>query len=165
MRASHRWALGAMCLTVVGVTLLVLTVGIPARQERLEAARTALERGIHLYQQGSYDAAQAELGKALEADSDEWRTPFYLGIIQIHLRRYSPAIPYLERAFILNPTQPKIPNALGVAYFKRGKFDLAKGYFSTSLELDPANADTKAMVETMTRLQRKAALASPALDD
>ena len=156
MRVSNRSALGAIGLIVVGAVLLALTLWIPEHQDKLDAARAALERGIHLYQQGSYEAAQVELGEALKADPDEWRTPFYLGIIQIHLKRYSPAIPYLERAFILKPTQPKIPNALGVAYFKLGKLDLAKAYFATSLELDPDTADTRAMLETMTRLQRRA---------
>jgi superkiller protein 3 len=145
-----------MSLFVAGAVLLALTLGIPARQDRLEAARIALERGIQSYQQGSLDAAQAELDEALEADPDEWRAPFYLGIIQIQLGSYGPAIPYLEQAFILNPKEPKVSNALGVTYFKLGKLDLAKGYFATSVELDPDNADTRAMLETMTRLQRRA---------
>ena len=160
MRASHIWALGAIGLIVAGITVLVL--GIEARRDKLETAHATVELGIHLYQQGSYDAAQAELEKALDADPSEWRTPFYLGIIQIHLRRYSSAIPYLEQAFILNPTEPKVPNALGVTFFKLGKLDLAKGYFAASLELDPTNADTKSMLETMTKLQRRAAQAEVA---
>jgi len=165
MGFSRKWVLGAIGVLVVGIALLMLNREIRVRHDqRLERSHAALESGIHLYQQGSLDAAQVELGKALEADSSEWRTPFYLGVIQIQLRHYGLAIPYLEQAFILNPTEPKIPNALGVAYFKLGKLDFAKGYFETSLELDPANADTKAMVETMTTLQRKAALDSPAPD-
>ena len=91
-----------------------------------------------------------------QLDPGEWRAPFYRGIIQIHLGDYSLAISHLEHAFKLNPEQPKTANALGVAYFKLGKLDLAKGYFSTSLELDPGNDDTRAMVETMARLQRRA---------
>jgi type IV pilus assembly protein PilF len=156
MRLGHRWAAGAIGLIVIAAALLALTLGTPARQDRLEAARIALDRGIHLYQQGAYDAARIELDKAREANPDEWRTPYYLGIIQIHLKQYGKAIPPLEQAFLLNPSQPKVPNALGVAYFKLGKLDLAKGYFATSVELDPDNADTRAMLETMTRLQRRA---------
>ena len=156
MRVGYRWALGAAGLVVLGIVLIVSTVVIPARQERLEAARTSLDRGIHLYQQGAYEAAWAELAKAQEADPDEWRAPFYRGIIQIHLEDFSLAISHLEHAFSLDPAQPKTANALGVAYFKLGKLDLAKGYFSTSLELDPGNDDTRAMVETMARLQRRA---------
>ena len=163
MELSRTWALGAIGVIVVGIALLMLNREIQLRHdERLETAHTALEFGIQLYQQGSFEAAQAELGKALEGNPGEWRTPFYLGIIQIQLRHYSLAIPYLEQAFILNPRQPKIPNALGVTYFKLGKLDLAKGYFAASLELDPTNADTKSMLETMTKLQRRAAQAEVA---
>jgi len=156
MRVGYRWALGAAGLVVLGIVLIVATVVVPARQERLEAAQISLQRGIHLYQQGSYEAAQAELARAQEGDPDEWRAPFYRGIIQIHLENFSLAITHLEQAFNLDPDQPKTANALGVAYFKLGKLDLAKGYFSTSLELDPGNDETRAMVETMTRLQRRA---------
>ena len=156
MRVRFRWALGATGLIAVGIFLVVTTVFVPARQERLEAARASLERGIHLYQRGAYAEALAELADAQEADPDEWRSPFYLGIIKIQLRQFDQAIPALEQAFLLNPTQAKIPNALGVAYFKLGRIDLARGYFATSLELDPTNADTRGMVETMTRLQRRA---------
>jgi Flp pilus assembly protein TadD len=155
MRVGYRWALGATGLVVLGVVLIVSMVFVPARQERLEAARISLERGIHLYQQGSFEAAQSEFARAQETDPDEWRAPFYLGIIEIHRADFSLAITHLEQAFSLNPEQPKTANALGVAYFKLGKLDLAKGYFSTSLELDPGNDDTRAMVETMARLQRR----------
>ena len=159
MRAGHIWALGAVGLIVVGVALFVLGREIQARHEKLESARASVELGINLYQQGAFDDAQVEFGKALQGDPAEWRTPFYLGIMQIQLGQYSAAVPFLEQAFILNPMQPKIPNALGVTYFKLGKLDLAKGYFAVSLELDPTNADTKSMLETMTKLQRKAAQA------
>ena len=157
MGLSRTWALSAIGVIVVGAALLMLIREIQLRHdERLESAHAALGFGIQLYQQGSFDAAQAELSKALEGNPGEWKAPFYLGIIQVQLRHYSLAIPYLDQAFILNPSEPKIPNALGVAYFKLDKLDLAKGYFATSLELDPANTDTKAMVETMTKLQRRA---------
>ena len=106
MRIGHRWALGVTGLIVLGIVLTITAVVVPARQERLEAARTSLERGIHLYQQGAYGAAEVELDKALEADPDEWRAPFYLGIIQIHLGNFSQAVTHLEQSFHLNPTTP-----------------------------------------------------------
>ena len=160
MRASGRWVLGAMGLVVVSVALLALARDIQARHQRLETARAAVEVGVRLYRQGSFSAARAALGKALDADPGEWRTPFYLGVIEVHFKRYDAAIPYLEQALTLNPTEPKTMNALGVTYFKLGKLDLAKGYFVASLELDPANTDTKSLFETMGKLQRRAALAA-----
>ena len=164
MRVRYRWALGVTGMIAVGIALVVTTVVLPARQERLDSGRASLELGIDFYQQGAYESALAALAEAQDADPDDWRSPFYLGVIRIQLRQFDQAVPPLERAFLLNPAEPKIPNALGVAYFRLGRIDLARGYFATSLELDPTNADTRGMVETMTRLQRRAAQAGETPD-
>ena len=126
----------------------------------MQKAESQIQRGIQLYQQGAYPAAVVELNKTMEAYPDEWRAPFYLGIIMNLFKQFDQSIPYLERAFLLNPTEPKIPNALGVAYFKLGRLDMAKGYFAVSLELDPANTDTKAIFDSMAKLQRSTRLAA-----
>jgi len=163
MGAGRLWAIAAAGVVILGAAVYVLNHQIRLRDnERLDNAQAALDSGIRLYQQGLLEEAEAQFRRADEGNPDEWRPPFYLGVIQIQLGRYESAIPYLEEAFIRDPTQPKIPNALGVAYFKLGKLDLAKGYFATSLDLDLGNADTRSMVETMTRLQRRAAQAVPA---
>jgi tetratricopeptide (TPR) repeat protein len=160
MREGGTWAVSAAVAVVIAVASLALTLEFRAGRQQLRDARAHLERGIHLYQQGAFAAAQTELRETVRTDPDAWRAPFYLGVIQVHLKRYELAIPFLERAFNSNPTEPKIPNALGVAYFKLGRLDMAKGYFAASLEIDPANADTKALFATMAKLQRRDELAA-----
>ncbi len=153
-------------LAVSGVAMVAALVGFfldwQANREALEQAQVHLERGIHLYQQKAYPHAQAELRRALRANPEEWKAPFYVGAIQIERKRFGMAIPYLERALTLNPTEPKILNALGVAYFKLGRLDMAKGYFWASLEQDPTGKDAQGLMETMAKLQWRAAQAAAA---
>jgi Flp pilus assembly protein TadD len=142
--------------------LVVFFLDWQASREALQRAQVHLKRGIHLYQQKAFPGAELELRRALRANPDEWKAPFYVGAIQIEKKRYGMAIPYLERALTLNPTEPKILNALGVAYFKLGRLDMAKGYFWASLEADPTNKDAKGLMESMAKLQWRAAQAAAA---
>jgi len=152
-------ALGAVvAIIALCATLLAPRIDSWSRGDENPIAERHLERGIHLYEQGALADAQTELRLALRADPEEWRAPFYVGVIQIQRKRHALAIPYLERALKLNPEEPKIANALGVAYFNLGRLDMAKGYFRASLALDPGNADAKSLFETMAKLQRRAAL-------
>jgi Flp pilus assembly protein TadD len=161
-----RSRVASVFLVVFGVAmvaaLVVFVQNWQASRETLRRAQAHLKRGVHLYQQKAYPHAQAELRRALRAKPDDWKAPFYVGAIQVEEKRFGLAIPYLERALTLNPTEPKILNALGVAYFKLGRLDMAKGYFWASLEADPSNKDAKGLVETMAKLQWRAAQAAPA---
>lgn len=141
---------------VAAAALIVWLVEAQARRDDARLARLHLERGMNLYHQKAYIKAEGELRRALRADPQEWKAPFYVGAVQIERGRYEMAIPYLERALTLNPLEPKILNALGVAYFKNGRLDMAKGYFTASLDLDPANSDAQGLLETMAKLQWKA---------
>lgn len=152
----------AKLVTVVaafGIALLVLPVLLFETQERQadrRASQIHLERGMRLFHAKAFLDAERELRWALRADPEEWKAPFYVGAVQIERKRYGLAIPYLERALFLNPTEPKILNALGVVYFKLGRIDMAKGYFWASLDIDPMNESAKGLMETMAKLQRRA---------
>jgi tetratricopeptide (TPR) repeat protein len=153
------YEIGTVIVFVAVIILVTIYVYFPTNRDVSLEAETHVQRGIQLYQQGALAAAEVALKDTLKAYPDEWRVPFYLGIIKTLHKQFEQAIPHLERAYTLNPTEPKIPNALGVAYFKLGRLDLAKGYFAASLALDPANTDTKAMFDAMAKLQRRARLA------
>jgi Flp pilus assembly protein TadD len=150
-------ALLAVCGVAIIAALVFFADNFQARRESVQRAEVHLKRGIHLYQQKAYAGAELELRRALRANRDDWKAPFYVGAVQIERRRFDMAIPYLERALTLNPTEPKILNALGVVYFKLGRLDMAKGYFWASLELDPANSAAKGLMESMAKLQWRAA--------
>lgn len=153
------WSTLTAAVFILGAAAASLSFMRDARTRR-EAARQAavhLERGIGLYQRKEHVHAEGELRRALRANSKDWRAPFYVGVIQIERRRYGLAIPYLERALTLNTREPKILNALGVVYFKLDRLDMAKGYFWAALDLDPSNTEARGLMETMAKLQRRAA--------
>ena len=162
MKRRWGWALSALGIILTGLVSLVLVLGFMANRDTLEEAQAHVERGIHLYLNAAYPEAQVDFRRVMRLDPDEWKAPFYMGIIKIHLKNYGMAIPFLERALTLNPTETKVANALGVAYFKLDRLDMAKAYFAVSLELDPANKDAKAMFSSMAKLQRRAELATVA---
>lgn len=141
---------------LVGMTLLMCACGAGEAERQ---ATLHLENGINLYHQKALPQAEQALRQVLRSDLEDWRTFFYLGAIQIDLKRFEMAIPFLERALMLNPDEPKILNAMGVTYFKLGRLDMAKGYFWASLDLDPTNSNTRGLMETMAKLQRRAELA------
>jgi len=154
----------SVVLCFLGVVALAGLVAwfleVRAEQERVQQAKVHLKRGIHLYQQKEFPGAELELRRAFRANREEWQAPFYVGVVQIERKRFGMALPYLERALALRPTEPKILNALGVAYFKLGRIDMAKGYFWAALEVDPGNSDAKGLMETMAKLQWRAAQAA-----
>jgi Flp pilus assembly protein TadD len=151
-----------VCGFGIAVALVVFVRDWQARREGVQQAQVHLKRGVHLYQQKAFPGAELELRRALRGNPDDWKAPFYVGAVQIERKRFGMAIPYLERALTLNPTEPKILNALGVVYFKLGRIDMAKGYFWASLELDPDNNAAKELMESMAKLQWRAALAAAA---
>lgn len=139
---------------------LAVALGIMANRDTHQEAQARVESGIHLYLKAAYPEAQTDFRRVMQLNPGEWKAPFYMGIIKIHLNNYGMAIPFLERALSLNPTEPKIANALGVAYFKLGRLDMAKGYYGATLELDPGNKDAKSLYTAMEKLQRRAELAT-----
>lgn len=157
-----RPAAGFLAVAVVVAALLAAVSEVRTRRETLDRARAHFERGLKLYEQSAFPAAEVEFRHALRADPGGWKPPFYVGVIEVQMQRNDMAVLYLERALGLNPAEPKIPRALGVAYFKLGRLDLAKGYLTAALELDPSNVDTKGLLESMTRLERGAELAAAA---
>ncbi len=159
-----RAAAGLLAVAVVVVALAAAASEVRARRQNLAQARAHFERGLELYQQSAFPAARVEFRHALRADPGDWKPPFYVGVVEVHMQRYDAALLYLERALSLNPTEPKVARALGVAYFKLGRLDLAKGYFAASLEMDPSSADGRALLETMVRLERRAEMAAVAAD-
>ena len=162
MKRRCRWALGALGVVATIMVSLVLIIGFMANRDALEEAQARVERGVDLYLKAEYPEAQDDFRRVIQLNPEEWKAPFYMGIIKIHLKKYDLAIPFLERALTLNPSEQKIANALGVAYFKLGRLDMAKAYFAVTLELDPGNKDAKSMFTTMAKLQRRADLATVA---
>jgi len=156
---NRLYAPGAAVGVVIFAIAVALYMGVLDNREVSQEANNHVQRGIQLYQQGALPEAEFVLKETLMAFPKEWKAAYYLGVVKTLSKEFDQAIPYLEKAYALHPMESKIPNALGVAYFKLGKLDLAKGYFAASLDLDRSNTDTKALFDAMARLQRRARLA------
>lgn len=144
---------------VAGIVTAFLVYYIDARAEHriIRQAQVHLQKGIDLYNKKVYIHAEQELRKALRANRKDWKAPFYMASVMVQTKRYGFAVLYLERALTLNPGEIKILNAFGVVYFKLGSLDMAKGYFTAALSIDPANRQAKDFMETMAKLQRRSA--------
>jgi Tfp pilus assembly protein PilF len=163
MRLKIVFSIAAVAL--IAAALLVYYQRTQARRQAIQQSQIHLQRGIELYHKKDYIHAQVELRKSLRAYPDEWRTHFYMATVMTQQKRYPLAIPYLEKALSLNPRETKILNAFGVIYFKLGRLDMAKGYFTAALDVNPADSQAKGLLETMEKLQSRAEkAASPAED-
>ena len=160
-RVRHVVVVLVACLTLV-VVVATLVVQNETNRRRLQRAGVHLEQGMRLYQQKDPHRAEADLRLALRENPGDWKAPFYVGAIETEWKRYELALAYFERALDLNPTNPRILNALGVVYFKLGRLDIAKAYFWASTELDPTNRDAAGLMEAVATRQWKAGQAAEA---
>jgi Flp pilus assembly protein TadD len=124
-------------------------------EQREQAA--ALAQGIALFDQKNYPEALAELEKIPPGAADDWRAPYYRGSTQMMLKQYEDAAISLEEALALSPHEGGILYALGVVYYKLGNVPLAKGYFGSVLELNPADKQAKGLYDIMSRLEQYSA--------
>ncbi len=144
---------------LIAIMLIVLAFGI--NRYRQEAHRTSqlhnttLQRGIALYHQGNFSDSVMVLGEIPPGAIQDWRLPFYKASALVKLKKYQPAAPLLEQALSLNTEETKIRFALGVVYYKLGNLSLAKGYFASTLEIDPTNEHAKGLMDIMSKLQRQ----------
>jgi tetratricopeptide (TPR) repeat protein len=102
--------------------------------------------GLAYYQLKEYEPAIAPLEKALalkraegKADPD---TMLALGRIQISLKRYDQALPYLETLSKQQPDQAANFYMLGVSYANLNRADEAAAAFRAAVKLDAKDADS-----------------------
>lgn len=143
------------------VVLLVLSSAITFYfykidlQERNQQYNAILDRGIGQYHEKRYSESLQTLENIPSGVITTWQLPYYKASALVQLKKYKPAATYLEKALALNNSEKIILSALGVVYYKLGNLRLAKGYFSSTLELDPGNEHVKGLMDIMARLQRQ----------
>lgn len=115
-----------------------------------------LERGIALYKQKKYGEVLQALETIPENSVSNWRIPYYRGAAHMMLKDYDKAAISLEQALVLNNKDSGILYALGVVYYKQGNIKLAKSYFASVLEINPADEQAKGLMDIMAKLEREA---------
>jgi len=114
-----------------------------------------IEQGIALYNQGKHGEALRKLEEIPETPDKDWRIPYYTGAAQIMLGDYQQAVTSLEQALTLNNQDAGILYALGVVYYKQGNLKLAKAYFVSVLEINPADEGARGLVDIISKLERR----------
>ena len=81
--------------------------------------------------------------KQEKAKEEEWRYLYDLGMSSFYAKNYSEAIAYLYRASKVAPQEPRIWNALGIAYMEVGEPRKAEEAFRMALTSDPTFTEAK----------------------
>lgn len=104
------------------VTALGRAETLAAREKNPEAEKTRVYRlrGAAYYRLQRFDAAAADLARALRNGNGDWTGHSMLGVSYLNTNRTGEAITELERALAMKPGDPSVREALGKAYFKKG---------------------------------------------
>ena len=132
-----------------------LYINKSSQNKTYEQARLMLDSGITLFNEKKHEEAFQALESIPKGSDFEWQARYYQGSALIMQKDYEAALDYLERALEVAPTEARIMHALGVAYFKLGKLDLAKAYYAAVLEINPEDEEAKGLMEIMANLQRR----------
>src|SRR6184192_3102192 len=126
--------------------LLVLAASLQALWPVARGGAQTTEADVHVAQaiiaidERRYDAALAELKRALEIEPDHVEALYYTGVVYAAQRRPDLAVPFLEKARAKAPADPAVGFQLGLAYFARQQYDraqpLLEAVFKTNPELD-----------------------------
>jgi tetratricopeptide (TPR) repeat protein len=103
----------------------------------------AFLRGVCDLNQGAAESAlthfQAALAEPPEPD-DLGRVLLYLATSLKELARYADAVPYLERAAVVEPDELAHHNLLGYCHYRLGRHAEAVACFRRAVQLDPTSA-------------------------
>ncbi len=102
-----------------------------------------------LRMQGRVDQAVLHYRKALKYKPDFLEARANLGLVMLHLNKVPDAIANLTDAVAADPRNVELYNALGEAYAKKGDAARALEFFKKALELDPANAHARSLLEQL----------------
>lgn len=109
----------------LGVLLLAPPLVPHARAQSTEAD-VFVGQAIVDFDDKRYDAALANLRRALQIEPDHVEALYYTGVVHMAQRRPAQAVPFLERARAKSPTDPSIAFQLGLAHFAQEQYDRAE---------------------------------------
>src|SRR6266436_713813 len=124
--------------------LLVLAASLQALWPVARGGAQTTEADVHVAQaiiaidERRYDAALAELKRALEIEPDHVEALYYTGVVYAAQRRPDLALPFLEKARAKAPADPAIGFQLGLAYFARQQYDRAQPLLEAVFKTNPA---------------------------
>jgi tetratricopeptide (TPR) repeat protein len=111
---------------------------VPATNPKAQGD-AAIERGMKLYEEGSFAEAARELESAvaLPHSSDQSDLLTTIGNTYNELREYEKALEFHERALAENPNNHRAHVNRGVVYRLQGEFDKAEESYKAALQIQP----------------------------
>ncbi len=125
---------------VLRCLLVVLAAGSSSGPARAESADELLRRARDAWSTGKPDEALDLAGRAIAADPQDARGPYFRGVLRNALGRYADAVADFDRCLKLDPKLADAYDLRGSAQFKSGKFAEAVADFDRFLALRPKEA-------------------------
>ena len=97
--------------------------------------------GLMYHQTGRFPEAIKSFSEAARLNRSMFVPQLFLGIDYLELKHAETAIPFLQKAEKINPTDPQAPLALGRAFAISDRGDRASDAYSTAVTLAPGNGD------------------------
>jgi tetratricopeptide (TPR) repeat protein len=121
--------------------LVTVSFALAACTPPQEKLRT---QGINLYDQGNYEAAQADFAKALSYDEFDARTNYYAGADYEKQGKYAEAEYHLKLAWQADPGYPDVKESLTEVLLRQGKTDAALDFLERDAALTAKVKDPRA---------------------
>lgn len=153
-KSIHTKTAGVIVLIALAAALWVY-IDHSAQEKLLSRADARIETGIAFFKDKNYPEALRVFENIPPGVPREWYARYYQGSTHIKLKNYQSAIPLLEQALALNPTDTQVMHALAVAYFKLGKLKISKAYYTSILEIDPEDTEARGLVEVLTNMEKR----------
>lgn len=93
------------------------------------------------YRKGFEVDARMAFEKALTLDPQQFGALMFFSAYYLDNRDYTAALPLLERAAKLAPTDPSVQLRLGIAYRGMGRYEQAKAAYDEALRLNPQSPE------------------------
>lgn len=118
---SKQWGQSLRAITVLlltGLTLAMVGCQLPVRYAR--------QQGLNAYADKNYDEARKQFNRAVAAQPEDWKSLYYLGMLDLRAGQSLDAQLKLEKSLSLRPDSeetPKILDALALSLFNQKKYD------------------------------------------
>jgi tetratricopeptide (TPR) repeat protein len=120
------------------VTLAIALYAIPpAARAQTTEADVFVAQAVVDFDEKQYDSALANLRRALELEPDHVEALYYMGVVNMALRRPAEAIPFLVSARQKAPNDPAINSQLGLAYVAQQQYDQAQPILESVFRSQP----------------------------
>ncbi|PYN10930.1 MAG: hypothetical protein DME06_13085, partial [Candidatus Rokuibacteriota bacterium] len=110
---------------VAAILILLCPLAAPRVGAQTSEADVFVAQAVVDFDDKRYDDALANLRRALEIQPDHVEALYYTGVVEMARGRPAAAVPPLERAHALAPTDVSVTLQLGLAYFAQQQYDRA----------------------------------------